>query len=104
MSTTEGNSIITRVKEFLKSKLTDTRYLDPEIYPDELNKGYYDKRWMKCKTLWILVAFYGLSTIVGSLIPNPVYAYILDIWFVDNIFKCIWGFFAHSKTVSSIAV
>ena len=27
-----------------------------------------------------LVGFYGISTIVGYLIPNPVYTYILDIY------------------------
>ena len=26
-----------------------------------------------------LVEFYGISTIVGYLIPNPLYTYILDI-------------------------
>ena len=27
-----------------------------------------------------LVWFYGISTIVGYLMPNPVYTYILDIY------------------------
>ena len=39
-----------------------------------------------------LVGFYGISTIVGDLMPNPLYTYILNIYdlekhFVDNIFK-----------------
>ena len=28
-----------------------------------------------------LVWFYGISTIVGYLMPNPLYTYILNIWF-----------------------
>ena len=32
-----------------------------------------------------LVWFYGISTIVGYLIPNPIFTYILNIWLV-NIF------------------
>ena len=30
-----------------------------------------------------LVCFYAISTIVGCLIPDPVYRYIRYIWFVD---------------------
>ena len=38
-------------------------------------------------TLFGLVrfGFSGISTIVGYLMPNPVFTYILNIWFV-NIF------------------
>ena len=28
-----------------------------------------------------LVRFYGISTIVGYLMPNPLYTYIFNIWF-----------------------
>ena len=40
-----------------------------------------------------LVGFHGISTIVGYLMPNSVYTYVLNIYdllthFVDNIFKC----------------
>ena len=42
-----------------------------------------------------LVGFYGISIIVGYLMPNPFYTYISNIYqtydflshFVDNIFK-----------------
>ena len=35
------------------------------------------------KYIWFcLVWFYGKSTIVGYLMPNPLYTYILNIWFV----------------------
>ena len=34
--------------------------------------------------LFSLVWFYGISTIVGYLMPNPVFRYILDIWFVNT--------------------
>ena len=41
------------------------------------------------KTCW-LVGFYGISTIVGYLIPHPLYAYIL------NIYDLVWlGFMAY---------
>ena len=37
-----------------------------------------------------LVGFYGISTIVGYLIPNPLYTYIL------NIYDLVWlGFMAY---------
>ena len=29
---------------------------------------------------FVLVGFYGISTIVGYLMPNPLYTYILDIY------------------------
>ena len=46
---------------------------------------------MKPKNGW-LVRFYGISAIVGYLILNPLYTYILIIYylltrFLDNIFK-----------------
>ena len=31
-----------------------------------------------------LVEFYGISTIVGYLMPNPVFTYILNIWFINT--------------------
>ena len=53
--------------------------------------------------IWLgWVGFHSLSTIVGHLMPNAIYTYILDIHdlkthFVDNIFKQAWAhFFAHS--------
>ena len=30
-----------------------------------------------------LVWFYGISTIVGYLMPNPVFTYTFNIWFVN---------------------
>ena len=37
-----------------------------------------------------LVGFYGISTIVGYLMPNPLYTYILD------IYDLVWlGFMAY---------
>ena len=39
---------------------------------------------------WWWVGFYGISTIVGYLMPNPVYTYIL------NIYDSVWlGFMAY---------
>ena len=35
-----------------------------------------------------LVWFYGISTIVGDLMPNPVFIYILNIWFVNTSCRC----------------
>ena len=40
-----------------------------------------------------LVWFDGISTTEGYLIPNPVYTRVLNIWFVENIFKWAWDFF-----------
>ena len=34
-----------------------------------------------CLVCFGLVWFYGISTIIGYIIPNPFYTYILDIWF-----------------------
>ena len=40
--------------------------------------------------IYDLVGFYGISTIVGYLMPNPLYTYIL------NIYDLVWfGFMAH---------
>ena len=33
----------------------------------------------------VLVWFYGISTIVGNLIPNPVFIYVLDISFENKL-------------------
>ena len=55
------------------------------------------------KYIWFgLVWFYGLSTIVGYLMPNPLYIHILDIyiWFVYTFFYNIFNWanvhFLHS--------
>ena len=41
--------------------------------------------WFSC-----LVVFYGISTILGYLMPNPLYTYIL------NIYDLVWlGFMAY---------
>ena len=34
-----------------------------------------------------LVGFYGISIIVGYLMPNPVFTYILNIWFVNTFWR-----------------
>ena len=33
-----------------------------------------------------LVVFHGIPTLVGHLMPNPVYKYILNIWFIKQWF------------------
>ena len=39
---------------------------------------------------FVLVGFYSISTIVGYLMPNPLYTYILD------IYELVWlGFMAY---------
>ena len=45
-----------------------------------------------------LFMFYCISTLVGYLMPNPVYTYISNIYnslryFIDNIFRCVWAHF-----------
>ena len=39
-----------------------------------------------CFVLFGLVWFYGISTIVGYLMPNPLYIYI----YISNIYDLIW--------------
>ena len=42
------------------------------------------------ETGFALVGFYGISTIVGYLMPNPLYTYVL------NIYNLVWlGFMAY---------
>ena len=47
------------------------------------------------KYIWFgLVGFYGISTLVGYLIPNPIYTYIL------NMYDLVWlGFMAYHTPV-----
>ena len=46
-----------------------------------------------------LVWFYGISTILGYLMPNPIHTYTLNIYMIceyillDNILKQIWALF-----------
>ena len=63
---------------------------------DESKYGSFESRmcgWLKYYIKYIgfdLVGFYGISTIVGYLMPNPLYTYILD------IYDLIWlGFMAY---------
>ena len=54
-----------------------------------------------------LAWFYGISTIVGSLIPNPLYIcikYMICKHFADKILKRAYAHFPHSSMVSSIAM
>ena len=61
--------------------------------------------WSQCwrEKNWLL-GFYGISTLVGYSMPNPVYTYLLDIYdllshFEDNIFKQVWAHFCSEWTV-----
>ena len=41
------------------------------------------------KYIWFgLVEFHGISTIVGYLMPNSIFTYILNIWFVSTFYRC----------------
>ena len=42
---------------------------------------------LSAKGPYYLVLFYGISTIVDYLMPNQVYTYILDIWFLNTYCK-----------------
>ena len=60
----------------------------------------YTQRWFGL--VWF-GGFYGISTLIGDLMPNPQYTYIVniyDLWthFRDNIFQTslVSYFFAHS--------
>ena len=55
-------------------------------------RQHLGKKVMNILLLFCFVGFYGISTIVGYLMPNALYTYILniyDLWtyFVDNILK-----------------
>ena len=39
--------------------------------------------------LW-LIELYGISTIVGYLMPNPIYTYILNTW--DLVLLCFMAY------------
>ena len=56
-----------------------------------------EETWSKRKQSW-LVGFYGISTIIDYIEPNPVYTYYIYIWFVNITFLNEAGiiFFAHS--------
>ena len=45
---------------------------------------FYLMIFKKKQTIFGLVWFYGKSNIVGYLIPNSIFTYILNIWFVNT--------------------
>ena len=65
---------------------------------------------MVCTEQYGLVWFYGISTIEGYLMPNPVYTYILNIFMICKHILLVKFlnehelFFAHNKMVLSIAI
>ena len=38
-----------------------------------------------------LVWFYSISTVVDNFMPNPIFAYILNIWFVNTFLDTQWS-------------
>ena len=36
------------------------------------------------RTIGWLVVFYDISMLVGYLMPNPAYTYILNLWFINE--------------------
>ena len=66
--------------------LNDTYILTEHLFLYSC-KDYY---WVDWFGFVGLVGFYGISTIVGYLMPNPLYTYIL------NIYDLVWlGFMAY---------
>ena len=49
-----------------------------------------------------LVWFYGISTIVGYLMPNSVFTYVLNIWFVNTF--CRYTESSHKITLSNNSI
>ena len=86
-------SIISRIlfKERGLTPLLHIQHILSSINKTDLNFG--DVLSHKEVFVWFgLVGFYGISTIVGYLMPNPLYTYVLSIYmickhFEDNIFK-----------------
>ena len=57
-----------------------------------LNHDNKKKKTYDAKTLVSLVRFYGISTVIGYLMPNPLYTYII------NIYDLVWlGFMAYQS-------
>ena len=53
-------------------------------------------------SLWFsLVWFYGISTIVGYLMPNPSYTYTLKIWFLSTFFAQSAGAMEYTDCTSA---
>ena len=66
--------------------------------PGEISWCSSQAAWEACSDCFNLVWFYGILSIVGYLMPNSFYTYILDMndfftHFVDNIFKRNWSHF-----------
>ena len=45
---------------------------------NSMQSVWFDDDWFG------LVLFYGISTVVDYLMPNPVFAYVLNVWFVNT--------------------
>ena len=52
------------------------------IHPVELLS--WQTSYLSVWSLFGLVWFYGISTIIGYLMPNPFYTYISNIWFLNT--------------------
>ena len=61
------------VKEYLQHSVIDT-LLWATRSPDVTQVNKHHEDWVN------LVWFYGISTIIGYLMPNPVFTYILNIY------------------------
>ena len=48
-----------------------------------------------------LIWFYGISTTVGYLMPNPFYTYILNIWFLHTFFAQLAGAVEYTDCISA---
>ena len=60
-------------------------YLRTPLLKQEATKGQFYAEVSKFEFrvgVWVWVLFYGISTIVDYLMLNPVYSYILDIYYL----------------------
>ena len=50
-----------------------------------------------------MVWFYGISTITGYLMPNPLYTYILSIWFGLVAYQSLKGYLMRNPVFTYIS-
>ena len=65
-------------------------HADSHLGHETAHRHWFPWKRCNCKQCFLLttlthwfVWFYGISTIVGYLMPNPVFTYISDIWFAN---------------------
>ena len=78
-------SILVTFQLFPLNVLTEGMY-SKTLFCERLQINLQLNFFWKLIQLWFsLVWFYGISTIIGYLMPNPVFTYIFSIWLVNTL-------------------